>query len=49
MNKQLIDEIKHIKYVKGDATEPIGEGNKLIVHICNNVGKWGKRVCLSFI
>lgn len=30
-----------IAYVKGDATVPIGEGNKLIIHICNDVGAWG--------
>lgn len=31
-----------IRYIKGDATNPIGDGNKLIVHICNDVGAWGK-------
>jgi O-acetyl-ADP-ribose deacetylase (regulator of RNase III) len=31
-----------INYVKGDATRPIGEGNKLIMHVCNDIGKWGK-------
>jgi O-acetyl-ADP-ribose deacetylase (regulator of RNase III) len=31
-----------IKYIKGDATSPIGEGNKIIVHICNDIGAWGK-------
>lgn len=31
-----------IKYHKGDATVPIGEGNKIIVHVCNDVGAWGK-------
>lgn len=30
-----------IKYVKGDATKPIGDGVKLIVHICNDRGGWG--------
>ena len=30
------------KYVKGDATVPKGPGNKIIVHICNDLGKWGK-------
>jgi len=34
-----------IKYIKGNATNPAGEGNKLIVHICNDTGGWGKRVC----
>ncbi len=28
--------------MKGDATDPIGEGNKIVVHICNDIGGWGK-------
>lgn len=31
-----------IIYLTGDATEPVGDGNKIIAHICNNIGKWGK-------
>ena len=31
-----------IKYKKGDATDPDTPGNKMIVHICNDQGKWGK-------
>lgn len=31
-----------IKYVDGDATQPIGNGNKIIVHVCNDIGAWGK-------
>lgn len=30
-----------IKYIIGDATEPVGDGNKLIVHCCNDSGGWG--------
>lgn len=30
-----------IKYVVGDATAPAGDGIKLIVHICNDIGAWG--------
>jgi O-acetyl-ADP-ribose deacetylase (regulator of RNase III) len=30
-----------INYVIGDATNPLGDGNKFIVHICNNIGAWG--------
>jgi len=30
-----------ISYVVGDATSPIGEGNKIIIHCCNNIGAWG--------
>lgn len=31
-----------ILYKKGDATNPTISGNKIIVHICNDVGGWGK-------
>lgn len=30
-----------INYTVGDATEPQGDGNKVIVHCCNCVGAWG--------
>lgn len=30
-----------IQYVSGDATLPLGEGPKVIAHICNDVGAWG--------
>lgn len=30
-----------INYVVGDATAPQGEGGKIIVHVCNNIGAWG--------
>lgn len=31
-----------IQYVKGDATAPSVSGNKVIVHVCNDIGGWGK-------
>lgn len=31
-----------IKYLKGDATNPKTEGNKIIAHICNDIGGWGR-------
>lgn len=31
-----------IKYIKGDATNPNGDDNKIIVHVCNDIGAWGK-------
>jgi O-acetyl-ADP-ribose deacetylase (regulator of RNase III) len=30
-----------IKYIKGDATQPQGEGLKIIAHVCNDIGAWG--------
>jgi O-acetyl-ADP-ribose deacetylase (regulator of RNase III) len=32
----------NINYIKGDATNPKAEGNKIVVHICNDIGGWGK-------
>jgi O-acetyl-ADP-ribose deacetylase (regulator of RNase III) len=34
--------MKTINYLVGDATSPISLGNKIIVHICNDIGGWGK-------
>lgn len=34
--------MKTINYLKGDATKPQIEGNKIITHICNDIGGWGK-------
>jgi hypothetical protein len=31
-----------IRYIKGDATLPQGEGDKIILHIVNNRNGWGK-------
>jgi O-acetyl-ADP-ribose deacetylase (regulator of RNase III) len=31
-----------INYLVGDATAPIGQGPKIIVHICNDIGGWGR-------
>lgn len=36
-----------INYVQGDATEPIGSGNRVIIHICNDKGGWGKGFVLA--
>jgi O-acetyl-ADP-ribose deacetylase (regulator of RNase III) len=36
-----------ISYVKGDATSPQGEGAKVILHICNDIGGWGKGFVLA--
>jgi O-acetyl-ADP-ribose deacetylase (regulator of RNase III) len=31
-----------IQYLVGDATSPEGDGNKIIAHICNDAGGWGR-------
>lgn len=39
--------MKTIKYLKGDATLPQASGIKIIAHICNNIGGWGKGFVLA--
>jgi O-acetyl-ADP-ribose deacetylase (regulator of RNase III) len=36
-----------IRYLKGDATCPQAKGNKLICHVCNDIGGWGKGFVLA--
>ena len=36
-----------ITYVTGDATAPEGDGLKVIVHCCNNLGVWGAGVVMA--
>jgi O-acetyl-ADP-ribose deacetylase (regulator of RNase III) len=36
-----------IRYLTGDATAPAGPGPKVIVHVCNDLGKWGKGFVLA--
>ena len=31
-----------VRYVVGDATDPEGDGPKIIAHACNDRGRWGK-------
>jgi len=34
--------MKPLNYMIGDATNPVGDGQKVIAHICNDLGKWGR-------
>ncbi|MGW3247085.1 macro domain-containing protein [Streptomyces sp. NPDC001070] len=36
-----------ITYVRGDASAPQGKGVKLIVHVCNDLGGWGRGFVLA--
>ena|SRR5487761_2690046 len=36
-----------INYIFGDATQPIGSGPKIIVHVCNDIGGWGRGFVLA--
>lgn len=31
-----------IAYRVGDATQPVGDGPKILVHVCNDIGAWGR-------
>lgn len=39
--------MNEIQYIKGDATDPIYSKNRFIVHVCNDVGLWGKGFVLA--
>lgn len=39
--------MKTIHYLKGDATVPQTKGVKIIAHICNDLGGWGKGFVLA--
>lgn len=39
--------MRPITYVTGDATEPIGDGFKVIAHCCNDIGAWGAGFVLA--
>lgn len=40
-------ELIPIKYLKGDATNPVDNKEKVIIHICNDVGGWGRGFVLA--
>ena len=39
--------IETIGYRTGDATDPQGAGPKVIVHVCNDIGGWGRGFVLA--
>ncbi|MFF3729297.1 macro domain-containing protein [Streptomyces sp. NPDC002476] len=39
--------MSEITYIRGDATAPQGSGVKLIAHVCNDLGGWGKGFVLA--
>lgn len=36
-----------LSYVRGDATLPRGGGPKIIAHVCNDIGGWGRGFVLA--
>lgn len=41
------NKMNKLNYLKGDATAPVGEGKKIICHVCNNIGGWGAGFVLA--
>ena len=39
--------VEQIRYLKGDATAPQAKGVKIVAHVCNNIGGWGKGFVLA--
>ncbi|MFF8585154.1 macro domain-containing protein [Streptomyces althioticus] len=39
--------MSEIRYVRGDATAPSVKGVKIIAHVCNDIGGWGKGFVLA--
>lgn len=39
--------MSEISYVRGDATAPSVKGVKMIAHVCNDLGGWGKGFVLA--
>jgi len=36
-----------LRYIVGDATAPVGRGAKILVHVCNDLGRWGRGFVLA--
>ena len=36
-----------VNYIRGDATQPAGDGNKILVHVGNDIGAWGKGIVVT--
>jgi O-acetyl-ADP-ribose deacetylase (regulator of RNase III) len=39
--------MSEMNYIKGDATSPQAKGVKMICHVCNDLGGWGKGFVLA--
>jgi hypothetical protein len=42
-----IDDMARISYLKGDATQPRGGGNRVIAHVRNDLGGWRKGFAMA--
>lgn len=43
----IVPTMTGIRYLTGDATSPQAKGPKIIAHVCNNRGGWGKGFVLA--
>ena len=41
------DHVVPLRIIRGDATSPQAKGPKIIAHICNDLGGWGKGFVLA--
>jgi O-acetyl-ADP-ribose deacetylase (regulator of RNase III) len=39
--------VEALRLVAGDATDPQTDGRKIIAHVCNDIGAWGKGFVLA--
>ena len=39
--------MKELRIIKGDATSPQAKGPKVVAHVCNDLGGWGKGFVLA--
>ncbi|MFE5171278.1 macro domain-containing protein [Streptomyces sp. NPDC056634] len=39
--------MSEITYVRGDATVPLGKGTRVVAHVCNDIGGWGRGFVLA--
>lgn len=43
----MVNNHPYLSYVVGDATEPPGQEPRIIAHVCNDAGGWGKGFVLA--
>jgi O-acetyl-ADP-ribose deacetylase (regulator of RNase III) len=46
-HERTITAVETLRVIKGDATSPQAKGPKIIAHVCNDIGGWGKGFVLA--
>lgn len=44
---QLVEGAMGLRFCIGDATQPTGDGPKILCHVCNDIGSWGRGFVLA--